>query len=77
MTTRASSYLYQVQAFVFGDEAAAIEAALAVAKACESAGEPYPEQVLTQARVAYAVLEVDAPEVAADFGPPASPMYEP
>ncbi|WP_064257538.1 hypothetical protein RBB84_17345 [Rhodococcus sp. D-6] len=71
MTTCASSYLYQVQAFVFGDDAAAIETALAAAKGCEAAGDPYPERVLEQVRAAYAVLEVDAPEVAADFGPPA------
>ncbi|WP_137726360.1 hypothetical protein [Prescottella subtropica] len=65
-----SSYLFQAQSFVSGDDGLMLGAALVSAQACEQSGAPYPEQVKAMVRVAYNVLEVDAPEVAAEFGPP-------
>ncbi|WP_137872728.1 hypothetical protein [Rhodococcus sp. Q] len=70
MTTRASSYLLQAQTFVSDDDAADLESALAAARECEAAGEPYPANVRALVRVAWGLLEIDAPEVAAEFGPP-------
>lgn len=70
MTTRASSYLLQAQMFVSDDEAADLESALSTARSCEASGEPYPEQVIAMARRAWGLLEIDAPEVAAEYGPP-------
>ncbi|MBM4568950.1 hypothetical protein GS489_01595 [Rhodococcus hoagii] len=70
MTIPASSYLFQAQSFVSDDDQAQMESALAAARDCEQSGAPYPEQVKTMVRVAFDVLEIDAPEVAAEFGPP-------
>ncbi len=70
MTTRASSYLLQAQMFVSDDEAADLESALAAARECEASGESYPANVRAMVRLAWELLEIDAPEVAAEFGPP-------
>lgn len=70
MTVPASSYLFHAQSFVSGEEALRLAAALVSARECEQSGAPYPAQVQAMARVAYELLEIDAPEVAADYGPP-------
>ncbi|MGO4205691.1 hypothetical protein AB4Z09_28970 [Rhodococcus sp. TAF43] len=70
MAIPASRYLFQAQSFVSDDDGPRLEAALVSARFCEQSGAPYPEQVHEMVRVAYELLEVDAPEVAAEFGPP-------
>ncbi len=52
------------------DDAADLESALAAARECEAAGKPYSANVRAMVRVAWGLLEIDAPEVAAEYGPP-------
>lgn len=70
MAIPASSYLFQAQSFVSEDDQSRMEFALATARDCEQSGAPYPDQVKAMVRAAYNLLEIDAPEVAAEFGPP-------
>ncbi|WP_241386867.1 hypothetical protein [Rhodococcus sp. CH91] len=70
MTTPASSYLFQARTFVSGSRKWRLEVALATAKICESFERPYPESVRSMVHDAYDLLRLDAPEVAAEFGPP-------
>lgn len=70
MTIPASSYLFQAQSFVDAEDKLQWETTLRTARGCEQSGEPYPEHVQAMARVAYQLLEIDAPEVAAEYGPP-------
>ncbi|MEU5843681.1 hypothetical protein [Rhodococcus sp. NPDC047139] len=71
MTIPASSYLFQARTFVSGSDKWRLEAALATAKICERFDRPYPESVRSMVHTAYDLLRMDAPEVAAEFGPPA------
>lgn len=70
MTIPASSYLFQAQSFVSAEDKLQWETTLRTARGCEQSREPYPEHVQAMARVAYQLLEIDAPEVAAEYGPP-------
>lgn len=70
VTIPASSYLFQARTFVSGSRKWRFEAALATARVCERFERPYPKSVRTWAHTAYDMLRMDAPEVAAEFGPP-------
>jgi len=71
VTIPASSYLFQAQTFVSGRHKLQLKAALATAKLCERFNRPYPQSVRSMVATAYDLLRMDAPEVAAEYGPPA------
>ncbi|GBF17749.1 hypothetical protein Br6_05156 [Rhodococcus sp. Br-6] len=70
MTIPASSYMFQAESFVAAEDRLQWEETLNAARKCEQTRAPYPEQVRAMAHAAFELLQIDAPEVAAEYGPP-------
>ncbi|MCW2093272.1 UNVERIFIED_ORG: hypothetical protein M2328_006625 [Rhodococcus erythropolis] len=68
--TKASSFLFQAQDLASDDDAPRLRSALTAARECEQRGGPYPDEVKEAAQLAYELLEIAAPEVVAELGPP-------
>ncbi|PCK24389.1 hypothetical protein [Rhodococcus qingshengii] len=64
-------FLFQAQDLASDDDVTRLQSVLTAALEYEQSGWPYPDEVQEAAQLAYKLLEVAAPGVAAELGPPA------